>query len=75
MFEMLYTVLSRFIESYSSVVLQISKNWFIVYRMLFIPLSLFIYCLTFFVIAAVLMIVVLIAVPMSAISKLFATTR
>ena len=28
MFEMVVTVLSRFIQSYTSVVLQLSKDWF-----------------------------------------------
>ena len=69
MFEMIHTVLSRFIESYSSVVLRLSRDWFILYKVLFIPLSLFIYCLTFLVISTVLLIVVLIAYPMSFISK------
>jgi len=69
MFEMIYTVLSRFIESYSSVVLRLSRDWFILYKVLFIPLSFYIYCLTFLVIATVLLIVVLIAYPMSFISK------
>jgi len=68
---MIYTVLSRFIESYSSVVIQLSKDWFILYRALFVPLSLFIYCLTFLVIATVLLIVIFVAVPISFISKLF----
>jgi len=71
MFNMIYTVLSRFIESYSSVVIQLSKDWFILYRALFVPLSLFIYCLTFLVIATVLLIVIFVAVPISFISKLF----
>ena len=70
MFEMVVTVLSRFIQSYGSVVLQLSKNWFILFRILFIPVSLFIYCLTFLVIVTVLLIVVLIAFPLSFLSKL-----
>ncbi len=69
MLEMVFTVLSRFIESYRSVVLQLSKDWFILYKILFIPLSLFIYCLTFLVISTVMLIVVFIAYPMSFISK------
>lgn len=70
MIEMVFTVLSRFIESYSSVVLRLSKDWFILFRILFIPLSFYIYCLTFLVISAVLLIVVFIAFPLSYASKL-----
>jgi hypothetical protein len=70
MFEMVVTVLSRFIQSYTSVVLQLSKDWFILFRVLFIPFSLYIYCLTFLVIVTVLLIVVIIAFPLSFFSKL-----
>ncbi len=70
MLEMVVTVLSRFIQSYTSVVLQISKDWFILFKALFIPVSLYIYCLTFLVIIAVLLIVVIIAFPLSFFSKL-----
>jgi hypothetical protein len=70
MIEMVVTVLSRFIQSYSSVVLQLSRNWFILFKVIFIPLSFYIYCLTFLVIVTVLLIVVLIAFPLSYFSKL-----
>jgi hypothetical protein len=63
MFEMVVTVLSRFIQSYTSVGLQLSKDWFILFRVLFIPFSLYIYCLTFLVIVTVLPIVVIIMFP------------
>ena len=67
---MVVTVLSRFIQSYSSMVLQLSRDWFILFKILFIPVSLYIYCLTFLVIVTVLLIVVVIAFPISFISKL-----
>lgn len=70
MLEMVSTVLSRFIQSYTSVVLQLSKDWFFPFKILFVPLSLFIYCLTFLVIVAVLLIVVMIVFPLSFFSKL-----
>lgn len=70
MFEMIYTVLSRFIGSYSSVVLQLSKDWMLPLKVLFIPVSLFVYCLTFLVISTVLLIVVFIAFPLSYASKI-----
>lgn len=70
MIEMVVTVLSRFIQSYSSMVLQLSRGWFILFKILFIPVSLYIYCLTFLVIVTVLLIVVVIAFPISFISKL-----
>lgn len=70
MIEMVVTVLSRFIQSYTSVVLQLSRDWFILFKIIFIPLSFYIYCLTFLVIVTVLLIVVLIAFPLSYFSKL-----
>jgi len=70
MFEMVVTVLSRFIQSYSSMMLEISKDWFILFKIVFIPVSLYIYCLTFLVIVTVLLIVVVIAFPISFLSKL-----
>lgn len=70
MIEMVVTVLSRFIQSYSSMVLQISRDWFILFKIVFIPVSLYIYCLTFLVIVTVLLIVVVIAFPISFISNL-----
>jgi hypothetical protein len=70
MFEMVITVLSRFIQSYTSVVLQLSKDWFILFKILFIPVSFYIYCLTFLVIVTVLLIVVIIVFPLSFFSKL-----
>ena len=70
MLEMVVTVLSRFIQSYSSMVLRISKDWFILFKIVFIPVSLYIYCLTFLVIVTVLLIVVVIAFPLSFLSKL-----
>ena len=71
MINMVFTVISRFIQSYSTVVLEISKDWFILYKIVFIPVSLFIYFLTFFVIVGILLIIVFIAVPLSYFSKLF----
>lgn len=71
MINMVFTVISRFIQSYSTVVLEISKDWFILYKIVFIPVSLFIYFLTFFVIVGVLLIIVFIAVPLFYFSKLF----
>lgn len=70
MIEMVVTVLSRFIQSYSSMVLQLSRDWFILFKIVFIPISLYIYCLTFLVIVTVLLIVVVIAFPLSFMSKL-----
>ncbi|HKQ31754.1 MAG TPA: hypothetical protein VJV40_01020 [Thermodesulfobacteriota bacterium] len=70
MLEMIVTVLSRFIQSYSSMVLRLSKDWFILFKIVFIPVSLYIYCLTFLVIVTVLLIVVVIAFPLSFLSKL-----
>jgi hypothetical protein len=69
MISMFFTVISKFIGSYGSVVMEISKDWFILYRIFFIPLSLFIYCLAFLVVLSVLLIVIFIATPISFISN------
>ncbi len=69
MLKMLFTVISRFIGSYSSKVIRISKDWFFLYRLIFIPVSFFIYCLTSLVILSVLLIVIFIAAPISYLSK------
>jgi hypothetical protein len=71
MLNMVFTVMSRFIESYGSVVLEVSKDWFILYKIVFVPVSLFIYCLAFFVISGVLLIVIFITRPISFISNAF----
>lgn len=69
MFGMFFTVIAKFIGSYGTVVMDVSKDWFILYKILFIPLSLFIYCLAFLVVLSVLLIVIFIASPLSYISK------
>lgn len=71
MLNMVFTVISRFIGSYTSVVLEVSKDWFILYKIVFIPVSLLIYFLAFFVIAGVLLIVIFVARPISFISNTF----
>lgn len=71
MLTMFFTVISKFIGSYGTIVMEISKDWFFLYRIFFIPLSLFIYCLAFLVVLSVLLIVIFIATPISFISKLF----
>jgi hypothetical protein len=69
MLNMFFTVISKFIGSYGTVAMDVSKDWFILYRILFIPLSLFIYCLAFLVVLSVLLIVIFIASPISYLSK------
>jgi len=69
MISMFFTVISKFIGSYGSIVMEISKDWFILYRIFFIPLSLFIYCLASLVVLSVLLIVIFIATPISFISN------
>lgn len=71
MLTMFFTVISKFIGSYGTIVMEISKDWFFIYRIIFIPVSLFIYCLAFLVVLSVLLIVIFIATPISFISKLF----
>lgn len=69
MISMFFTVISKFISSYGSIVMDISKDWFVLYRILFIPVSLFIYCLAFLVVLSVMLIVIFIAAPISFISN------
>lgn len=69
MINMFFTVISKFIGSYGSIVMEVSKDWFILYKLVFIPVSLFIYCLAFLVILSVLLIVIFIASPISFISN------
>jgi len=61
-------VFKRFVGSYRELVIQLS-NRFILFRVLLLPLLIFVYALTFLVILTVVLIVVLIVVPISAISK------
>ncbi len=65
MFNMIFTVLSRFVESYGSIVMQTSKDWFFLYRLAFIPASILVYCATFLVIMTVLAIIIFITTPLS----------
>lgn len=69
MIDMIYTVLSRFIKSYTSVVLQLARHWPLPFRVLFVPLSFYFYCLTFLVVSTVMLIVIFIACPLSYASK------
>lgn len=69
MIHMFFTVISKFIGSYGSVVMEVCKDWFILYKLVFLPVSLFIYCLAFLVILSVLLIVIFIASPISFISN------
>lgn len=71
MLTMFFTVIAKFIGSYGTVVMEVSKDWFILYKLVFIPVSLFIYCLAFLVILSVLLIVIFIASPISFVSKAF----
>ncbi len=71
MIQMIITVITRFIQSFGSIVLEMSKDWFFLYKLIFIPVSIVFYCLTFLVILSVLLTVILIAVPISYLSNVF----
>ena len=71
MISMFFSVIYKFISSYGSIVMEVSKDWFILFRILFIPISLFIYALAFLVVLSVLLIVIFIATPILYISMIF----
>ena len=68
--KMITTVLEKFIESYKTFIIQSSKDWFLPLRILFIALSVFFYVFTSLVVFTVLLIVIFIALPISAFSKI-----
>ncbi|MGH7884721.1 MAG: hypothetical protein ACRENO_03390 [Thermodesulfobacteriota bacterium] len=70
MTKLIINVISRFLENYFSNVPSIPKDWFILNRILFYIFSTFIYLLAFIVVITVVLIVSLIAFPISMIYKL-----
>ncbi|MGH7799064.1 MAG: hypothetical protein ACREOW_00355 [Thermodesulfobacteriota bacterium] len=69
MTKMIIGVFERLFESYKVLVIQGSNGWAIPFRVLLIPISIFFYALTLLVILAIALLVILIAVPISTISK------
>ncbi len=68
--KMIISIFERLFESYIALVIEGSRNWAVPIRVLFIPVSIFFYALTLFVIFTILPLVILIAVPISAVSKI-----
>ncbi len=63
MINMIKSVIKTFFQSYKSLVFQPIENWHLILKILIIPVSIFIYALTFLVISTVLLIVALITAP------------
>ncbi len=61
-------IAERFIGSYKEIALEISGR-FILLRVLFLPVLIFVYALTFLVILTMVLIVILVVVPVSSVSK------
>ena len=61
-------IAERFIGSYKEIALEISGR-FILFRVLLLPVLMFVYALTFIVILAMVLIVILVVIPVSSVSR------
>ncbi|HEX9666704.1 MAG TPA: hypothetical protein VGA95_09130 [Thermodesulfobacteriota bacterium] len=62
---LILAIIDKLIETYNYSVLQISKDWFIPLRLLYIGAAIIVYIFSILVIIAVVLIVVLIVIPLS----------
>ena len=62
---LILAIIDKLIETYSYSVIEISKDWFIPLRLLYIGAALIAYIFSIFVIIVVVLIVVLIVIPLS----------
>jgi hypothetical protein len=62
---LILAIIDKLIETYNYSVIQISKDWFIPLRLLYIGAALIAYIFSILVIIAVVLIVVLIVIPLS----------
>ncbi len=70
MYGMIIGVLERFFQSYKALVIEGTNNWAFLFRVLFIPASIFLYALTLLVILSILLLVIFITVPIWAVFKI-----
>ena len=69
MLKLLQNLIKTFIESFQTNIPEITKNWFILTKILFYVGAVFVYVLTFVVLISVALIIFIIAVPVSIIYK------
>ncbi|MGB7293240.1 MAG: hypothetical protein WBD99_13785 [Thermodesulfobacteriota bacterium] len=62
---LILAIIDKLIETYNYSVIQISKDWFIPLRLLYIGAALIAYIFSILVLIAVVLIVVLIVIPLS----------
>lgn len=62
---LILAIIDKLIETYNYSVIQISKDWFIPLRLLYIGAALIAYIFSILVLVAVVLIVVLIVIPLS----------
>ena len=62
---LIVAIFDKLIETYQFGVIQISKDWFIPFRLLYMAAAIIVYIFSILVIIAVVLIVVLIVIPLS----------
>lgn len=65
MFRLLNSVIERYIRSFVEIIPEVTKNWFVIYKYAFYAGAVFIYVLTLLVLVTVVLIIFLIASPVS----------
>ncbi len=69
MTQLFLNLIKRYLESFSTSIPEITKNWFILTKVLFYVGAVFVYMLTFIVLVCVIIIIQIIAFPVSIIYK------
>jgi len=69
MIQLFLNLIKRYLESFNTSIPEITKNWFILTKALFYVGAVFIYVLTFIVLVCVIIIIQVIAFPVSIIYK------
>ena len=69
MTQLFLNLIKRYLESFNSTIPEITKNWFILTKVLFYVGAAFVYVLTFIVLVCVILIIQVIAFPVSIIYR------
>lgn len=69
MTQLFLNLIKRYLESFNTSIPEITKNWFILTKVLFYIGAIFVYILTFIVLVCVILIIQFIAFPVSLIYK------
>ncbi len=69
MIQLFLNLIKRYLESFNTSIPEITKDWFILTKILFYVGAVFIYVLTFIVLVCVIIIIQVIAFPVSVIYK------